>query len=361
MGSISKKIAVAKKRIIVEQEGSRIQFTCVCMIFAVISFVMSIFNCLGHRWGLTYVTLLFLLLNLLNITFTHIRNDALFLIAKILFCTETILLFSYFVISGKPEGFSAIWVALLPLVMLLLFKKKYGSIVSLIMFIILIVLFWTNAGNCFEGIKTSYTATFKLRFPFLYLAFYFVGLFFESVRAYTQSELIKARDNYLKLSLTDALTGLGNETAYLRSVVRKEKQIENKTAKFALTILDLNGLKETNDTYGHRFGCSLIVTTGKLLPSIFPDSEVFHIGGDEFAIISEGNDYEHIKERLETCKQKLEYTTSQLDNIALVLSVAVGNAVYKNGETYTDTFQRADNNMYKNKKEIKQKYNMINR
>lgn len=361
MGNLSKKIGKTKRLITIESERSYIQFISIYLIFAIISLIMTLVNIFTKSGNLTYITLAFTVLNLVNILFLYLKKHVLSVISKVLFCIETISLFTYFIISGNPDGFSAIWVALLPLVALLLYKTKNGTIISAVMFAVLVFFFWTDYGKSLLNNSSIYTDTFTMRFPIIYLACYFVGLIFEYIRSLTQTELIKARDNFQKLSLTDGLTGLGNETAYIRAVVRKEKEIENKTAKFALVIMDVNCVKVANDTYGHRFGCSLIVSAGKMLPQIFKDSEIFHLGGDEFAVILQNEDYAKIKERLEDCKNRLEYSKTSLDGIELTLSVAVGYAVYKSGETYVDTFQRADKSMYENKKAVKQKYQLQER
>lgn len=55
-------------------------------------------------------------------------------------------------------------------------------------------------------------------------------------------------------------------------------------------MMDLNALKRTNDTYSHRYGCHLVRETWRALPTIFKESILFHIGGDEFIAIAIKND-----------------------------------------------------------------------
>ena len=60
-------------------------------------------------------------------------------------------------------------------------------------------------------------------------------------------------------------------------------------------MIDLNFLKVINDTYGHECGNAAIKRLCKLVCKIFAHSPVFRIGGDEFAVILRGSDYENIE------------------------------------------------------------------
>ena len=180
-----------------------------------------------------------------------------------------------------------------------------------------------------------------------------------SVRNYSISiNEAKQRDYLKKISYTDQLTGLGNETAYYKKLEELSNDIKKNTANFGIVVLDLNNLKQTNDQYGHRFGCHLVVTCGQILPSIFPSSKHYHIGGDEFVVITEGEDLIHIEDRLKDFDDKLSYEKVLFEEHDLILSVARGFAMHKGDDTYNETFQIADMEMYKNKEMMKEKYNI---
>ena len=80
------------------------------------------------------------------------------------------------------------------------------------------------------------------------------------------------------LSYTDALTGLGNRNKYIQFLHKME---EGHPKSVGIVFLDINGLKEANDKYGHDYGDQLIVKTADILNTVFNDN-VFRIGGDEF-------------------------------------------------------------------------------
>ncbi|MFN2471636.1 MAG: diguanylate cyclase domain-containing protein [Gaiellaceae bacterium] len=82
-------------------------------------------------------------------------------------------------------------------------------------------------------------------------------------------------------ALTDALTGLGNRRALLAEVEERltEDFGEN---RLALVLLDLNGFKEYNDSFGHLAGDALLARLGVRLAEALPGGRAFRMGGDEF-------------------------------------------------------------------------------
>ena len=122
--------------------------------------------------------------------------------------------------------------------------------------------------------------------------------------------------------------------------------------EFAIAVCDLNNLKITNDTLGHSTGDDLIRAACKLICETFKHSPVFRIGGDEFAIIMSGQDYENREALMRTIR---ETSLAHKKEKAGVI-VASGIALYDPREDHTvaDVFKKADQNMYVNKKELKE-------
>ena len=167
----------------------------------------------------------------------------------------------------------------------------------------------------------------------------------------------QAQEALERLTYFDDLTGLFNERSYVLLTEEINKSIEEGTEKpFAIVMMDVNRLKATNDQYGHRFGCSLVVHAGKVLPTLFPTSRLFHVGGDEFIAFVEGEDYEHLEERIQTFDEQCENTLYEYDGVKLIFSIARGYSSYQGNEQFRDVLQRADEAMYINKKAIKEKF-----
>ena len=168
----------------------------------------------------------------------------------------------------------------------------------------------------------------------------------------------KQRDYLKKLSYTDSLTGLGNETAYYKEIDEINKKITEDNISFGVCVMDLNNVKATNDMYGHRYGCHLIVTGGLELPKLFKTSKLFHIGGDEFVAIVYDSDLDNIDKITEDFENDLDYKEIEFEDHKLILSVSMGFFKYEKGMKYKDVFQKADMNMYLVKRQMKEKYHL---
>jgi diguanylate cyclase (GGDEF)-like protein/putative nucleotidyltransferase with HDIG domain len=95
-----------------------------------------------------------------------------------------------------------------------------------------------------------------------------------------RTEIDRLRD----AATRDSLTGLANHRAFHECLDR----LVAAEAEFALGIVDLDGLKRTNDTYGHQAGDELLEALAHGLAAVAPSGHAYRIGGDEFAVIVEG-------------------------------------------------------------------------
>ena len=104
-------------------------------------------------------------------------------------------------------------------------------------------------------------------------------------------EQLSHHENILKISRTDALTGLLNRGAFLDALTRHLKRLRPDTGPSTLMYVDLDNFKAVNDMRGHQAGDELLVKVrGILLESTRPTDVVARLGGDEFAIWLVGAD-----------------------------------------------------------------------
>lgn len=157
-------------------------------------------------------------------------------------------------------------------------------------------------------------------------------------------------------ALRDPLTGLKNGTAYRYAVTETEQKIRSGSAEFCVTVLDVNYLKETNDHYGHKAGDQLIIRAGKLICDVFAHSPVFRVGGDEFVVISEGDDFARREDLFRLFELEMNHTKIFVDGEELPVSLALGSRDYLagHGMRYSDVFKLADQAMYDKKHIMKQ-------
>ena len=157
------------------------------------------------------------------------------------------------------------------------------------------------------------------------------------------------------LAFQDSLTGVRNKMAYDNYIAELESRIENGEIKsYGIAILDTNNLKEINDTYGHENGNAYLVNSCKLICQIFAHSPVFRIGGDEFLVVLTGKDLENHHELMSQLKESMDLTKkASFPWKQISIACGLGIADYAKATTIADTFNKADKNMYINKREIK--------
>ena len=150
----------------------------------------------------------------------------------------------------------------------------------------------------------------------------------------------------------DALTGVRNKHAYMVMEAQMDRRIANhRQLPFAMMMLDVNDLKKINDTAGHQAGDRYLRDACKIICEIFKHSPVYRIGGDEFAVIAQGNDYAFIEDRFEKVSA---HNAEALQNGGIL--IACGMARFEDDKRVADVLERADRNMYENKNALKAAY-----
>ncbi len=138
-----------------------------------------------------------------------------------------------------------------------------------------------------------------------------------------------------ELSLTDLLTNLNNRRAYYNKLSKIESE-KNAGVLFC----DINGLKTTNDKFGHTAGDVMIKNFAELLSGEFCHDEIFRISGDEFVVILENIDKTFFQKRVKLFRQNIQNNNS---------ISAVGTA-FGSGRIIEDLVIEAEKEMYKDKK-----------
>ncbi|MBQ9485214.1 MAG: GGDEF domain-containing protein [Clostridia bacterium] len=161
---------------------------------------------------------------------------------------------------------------------------------------------------------------------------------------------IAAIDTARALADKDALTGVKSKHAYaeaekaLNAKIRKKRNLE-----FAIVVCDVNDLKAVNDTFGHKAGDDHIKAGCSVVCNVFKRSPVYRIGGDEFAVILQGADYEQRFLLMEAMDNKMGQNIT-LGEVVVACGMADFSAEDKNVAV---VFNRADEAMYKNKTSLK--------
>lgn len=150
-------------------------------------------------------------------------------------------------------------------------------------------------------------------------------------------------DKLTKLSSLDFLTGLYNR-GRLNTYMKEILQTPNKPT--ALIFLDINGLKKVNDNDGHLAGDSLIRRAANTLIGVFPENDIFRVGGDEFVTILRDVDEKQVQDYIRLLKRRASKNQ---------VSFAIGYAIANNSKDMERLLREADARMYEDKRKFYRK------
>ena len=155
----------------------------------------------------------------------------------------------------------------------------------------------------------------------------------------------------------DEITNVANR-AYFNEVMSKLLAIPE-SYPICYLMADINGLKLTNDVFGHAKGDELIIKVSSVLNSCCRSNDtVARIGGDEFAILFTNTDAKTAAALIERINKKLD--TEKYDGVKP--SIAMGYAIKESIEDETDfceIIKKADDMMYANKSASREKNRKI--
>lgn len=160
----------------------------------------------------------------------------------------------------------------------------------------------------------------------------------EEMNKRIQSEM--ELNKYYLMSYTDKMTGSLNRAAFMRDIEMYE---EIGAEKIAVIYADVNGLKITNDAFGHDVGDDLIMNSVKILKKCFGRArdKIYRTGGDEFVILMTN-----------VTEDEFEKSYSDLKNVLVNKKIMSVGGMWSETECDIDKLTRkAEKKMYESKNE----------
>ncbi len=185
-----------------------------------------------------------------------------------------------------------------------------------------------------------------IRFDYkvIYKADYSVGELFLMIILTDITEKVLTEERLRYVSNHDSLTSLYNRT-YLDNILPDFNS--NNLFPIGIIFGDMNGLKLTNDVFGHHKGDSLIITMANILKSsCWNDEVIIRWGGDEFIILV----FKADQESCEKLCQRIRNICGQSKWDPIEPSISLGIATQRDKDSeFFEVFDLAERNMYKNK------------
>ncbi len=149
-------------------------------------------------------------------------------------------------------------------------------------------------------------------------------------------------------ALHDALTGLPNRTLFADRMNQAIASAERAGEPRVVLVMDLDGFKQVNDTFGHDRGDALLREIGRRLKAGLRETDtVARLSGDEFALLLDGASDLPAAATAAWKIQQLCESGFVIDDEVVRLSTSIGIALFpEHGRTTDDLLQRADLAMY---------------
>jgi len=189
------------------------------------------------------------------------------------------------------------------------------------------------------GLDNQASGVLETVIPFLQTVQYFITL------AMQRNENEKS---LFELSCLDKLTSFYNRNRYIQDIA----DIETRRGAVGVVFIDLNGLKEINDCFGHDAGDKTLKTCADIIQGSFNFGTFYRIGGDEYVVICMDIGEEAFYDNVQILKNNF---------IDSSCNVAIGSKWEKNCENIQNTIKIADELMYFDKKNFYQNHHITNR
>lgn len=192
----------------------------------------------------------------------------------------------------------------------------------------------------------------KLLFSIILLALISILALIVAIK---NSKINRLNKELEEISIKDPLTNVYNKRHFY-NVLEKLSE-EQKHITFIM--IDIDYFKAFNDNYGHLKGDEVLIKVSKILESTFSEDYVFRYGGEEFAIVSEGNLKETLlsisilRDKLYKANIKHEFSQAS-DRVTLSIGIKCGKIVSE--EDVEQIITDADERLYKSKTNGRNRY-----
>jgi diguanylate cyclase (GGDEF)-like protein len=164
-------------------------------------------------------------------------------------------------------------------------------------------------------------------------------------QAVAREQLRAERDLFERQARTDALTGVGNRAAWMDALDAESARRARYGRPLVLMTVDIDGLKATNDRFGHAAGDELLAAAAATLRAHVREADVVaRIGGDEFGVLLPEADVD----AMPSLASRISAACADWrgSDPALRLSLSIGWAAPEPGEELASALRAADERMY---------------
>lgn len=167
--------------------------------------------------------------------------------------------------------------------------------------------------------------------------------------SYEKLALLEELTSVKKVALLDGLTNLLNRKGIEGLLQQKMQQAEEKSEGFGIALIDVDGFKKINDTYGHCVGDKILRQVARRLLVGYRDGDIIgRWGGEEFLVILNVDNKDDLKVAAERARTIVGEKPVKLQDDEINITITTGISWYPphKGITLTQLISHADKALY---------------
>jgi diguanylate cyclase (GGDEF)-like protein len=333
----------------IETERQRIQYNLIFLIGSMFLAAFSLASFLNHRHETAFFVFGCLVsavaINLFVLKNGY-RNIAAWSYSSVL-----LVLVIYLILSGGVEATGPLWTYPIVVIIISLLGHLHGFFLS--MFAIAVLSVILGFGDIY-GMTPLYSPTFKIRFIATMIALTTLVWSLEYSRSRSAAMLLSLNEKILHISRRDQLTGLLNRRGLeerFNSEVNRANRIDQ---TFCLALLDIDDFKIINDRYGHLTGDSILKLIADEVQSQIRNIDTLaRWGGGEFVVLIDKSNLDESIYVAEKIRKVVQESKLEAPAIKEEITISIGLAEYKPGQSMLELFDIADNALYLAKRQGK--------
>lgn len=248
---------------------------------------------------------------------------------------------------GWDGGFHYYLLIFIPLIFASVARKTVQKVILMVLICLVYILMDIHLRDIVPLTIVSGDVLTPIRYTNIIINFAFLSY----VTFFYINTVDKAKNRLFWHATTDPLTGLFNRRHQVDVIEYERKQFKRSGKSFSFILADIDDFKAINDSHGHDTGDRILINISNLLLSTLREQDsTARWGGEEYLILLPNTPLDQAVEIAERLKQAITSDDININGNDISLTITMGISEYRDGESIDACIMRADEALYRGKK-----------